>query len=327
MADSSSSSSASSSQSGTPKPTSSEALAAAETSVGQGGLAGSADEQENKEAPPQELQAPQNTTGQQPFAHDPNHYQNEVAGASRGEFGRQADLGATQGGYGNELSRGADTYAGSLNTPAATTGYIGEREQRSAGFADTGNGSFGTQPVGAGSPAGSAVGPGYVNDNAAPTGPDSGFADNYGTSSVGGRTTGNAQPNPGQRNQQEDYRPNHPDGGPDGLRTGVAPTNSAQGADEADATPTAGSRSGYEAAISEPQAQGSEATGFGSKGGSYNDEYDSANPNATGQGSPSRGDYDSQQAERNYGGASDDRTHPDDSTDYGPMPGRVSKPE
>ncbi|GAB2769491.1 hypothetical protein HNQ93_000337 [Hymenobacter luteus] len=294
-----------------------------------GGPANSAQAQPPSQpaAEPHELQAPANTTGQQPFAHDANHEQNEVAGASRGEFGRQSDQGITQGGYGAELSRGGATYAGTLDTPAATTGYIGEREQRPAGFEDAGNGSYGTQPVGGTAPAGSAVGAQFANDNAAPQGPDSGFADNYGTSSLGGTRAGSSQPDATQRNQREDYRPSHPDGGPEGQRTGVAATNTSQGTDEADATPTAGSRSGYEAANS-PDAQGSEKTGFGSRGGSYNDEYDAAtNSGDQTDSSPSRGDYSQENAARNYGGASDDRTSSDRRPDYGPMPGRPGSPE
>lgn len=277
--------------------------------------------------PPHELQAPANTTGQQPFAHDPNHDQNEVAGASRGEFGRQSDQGITQGGYGNEASRGGATYAGSLDTPAPTTGYIGEREQRPAGFPDNSNGSYGTQPVGATSPSASAVGSQFANDNAAPKGSDSGYADNYGTSSLGGTRAGSGQPNTEQRNQREDYRPNHPEGGPQGQQTGVAPSNSSQGTNEADAIPTAGPRSGYQAAGS-PDAQGSQQSGFGSKGGSYNDEYDAAT-DAKDQtdSSPARGDYDNQDAARNYGGASDERTNSERNPDYGPMPGRPGSPD
>lgn len=278
------------------------------------------------ETEPQELQAPANTTGQQPFAYDANHDQNEVAGASRGEFGRQSDQGITHAGYGAEPGRGDATYAGTLETPAATTGYIGEREQRPAGFADTTNGSYGTQPVGGASPSHSGVGTRFANDNAAPQGPDSGYADNYGTSSLGGDRAGNGQPIADQRNQREDYRPNHPDGGPEGQRTGVAPNNTSQGTDEADATPTTGSGSGYQAAGS-PDAQGSEQTGFGSKGGSYNDEYDAASNGNQPDSSPSRGDYTRQDAAPNYGGASDDRTNTERNPDYGPMPGRPGSPE
>ncbi|MBX0291031.1 hypothetical protein K3G63_11305 [Hymenobacter sp. HSC-4F20] len=277
-------------------------------------------------AEPRELQAPANTTGQQPFAHDPNHDQNEVAGASRGEFGRQSNQGVTQGGYGNEASRGAATYAGSLDTPAPTTGYIGEREQRPAGFPDSSNGSYGTQPVGATPPSTSAVGAEFANDNAAPKGSDSGYADNYGTSSLGGAHAGSGLPDTSQRNQREDYRPNHPESGPQGQQTGVAPSNSSQGTNEADATPTAGSRSGYQAAGS-PDAQGSQQSGFGSKGGSYNDEYDAAESGDQTDSSPARGDYNSQEEARNYGGASDERTNSARNPDYGPMPGRTGSPD
>ncbi|RPD50144.1 hypothetical protein DNI29_04930 [Hymenobacter sediminis] len=302
-------------------PTSNQAPPAAEPNAAASQAAPTANEIE-----PHELSAPANTTGQQPFAHDANHDQNEVAGASRGEFGRQSDQGVTHAGYGAELSRGNATYAGTLDTPAATTGYIGEREQRQSGFADSTNGSHGTQPVGGTSPSSSGVGTQFANDNAAPQGPDSGYADNYGTSSLGGNRAGNGQPIASQRNQQEDYRPSHPDGGPEGQRTGVAPNNTSQGTDEADATPTTGSGSGYQAAGS-PDAQGGEQTGFGSKGGSYNDEYDAANNGNQPDSSPSRGDYTRQDAAPNYGGASDDRTNTERNPDYGPMPGRPGSPE
>lgn len=271
---------------------------------------------------PQELEAPENTTGQQAFANDPNHEENEVASPSRGEFGRQSAQGVTQGGYGNELSRGDATYAGTVERPAATTGYIGERRQQPDDFVSGENGSFGTQPAGAEVPSGSAVGAQFANDNAAPKGADSGFAENYGTSSLGGSLAGNAQPDKAHRNQEEDYTPNHPEGGPEGLLTGVAPTNTGQGTGEADATPTTGSRSGYQAAGS-PDSQGGAQKGFGSKGGSYNDEYDSQNPKQA-DSSPSRGDYDKQDAAPNYGGASDDRTNQEDAPDYGAAPRRAA---
>ncbi|MCA8831524.1 hypothetical protein [Hymenobacter pini] len=274
---------------------------------------------------PAPLQTPANTTGQQPFAHDFNHEQNELSGASRGEFGRQSAQGVTQGGYGNEPSRGSATYAGSLDTPPATTGYVGEREQRPAGFASDENGSFGTQPVGATLPAGSAVGAHFVNDNAAPKGTDSGFAPDYGTSSLGGAPAASGDVTNQQRNQREDYTPNHPEGGPRGLHTGVAAPNAPEATDEAEATPNREPRSGYTAAGS-PDAQGGAEKGFGSKGGSYNDEYDAAQSSQQ-AGSPARGDFDRQEGARNYGGASDDRTHPDNSPDYGSAPGRTGTPD
>ncbi|MFD2785378.1 hypothetical protein [Hymenobacter rubripertinctus] len=268
---------------------------------------------------PIELQTPDNTAAGQPVAHDRNHEQNEVAGASRGEFGRQSDQGLTQGGYGNELSRGTATYAGPPVQAAATTGYVGERAQTAAGVPSDENGSFGTEAVGAGQPAGSSVGAAFANDNAAPQGPDSGYADNYGTSSLGGQPNESPRPEPGQRNQHEDYTPGHPEAGPEGLRTGAQPTNATYGADEAAATPPAGEPNGYEAAGS-ADAQGDEKVGFGSKGGSYNDEYDDARP-AQSAGSPARGDYEKQDAAPNYGEASDERTDNPDSPDYGPKSG------
>ena len=83
--------------------------------------------------------------------------------------------------------------------------------------------------------------------------------------------------------------------------------------------------SGYVAAGS-PDAQGGTDKGFGSKGGSYNDEYDAATANQSG-GSPARGDYNQQDAARNYGGAAADRNPSDNSADYGPAPGRTASAE
>ena len=295
-----------------------------DTAPDESGAATPAADQQPADATPPQLRTPDNTANQQPFAHDRNHEQNQVAGASRGEFGRQSDQGSTQGGYGNELSRGAETYAGTLETPAATTGYSGEREQKPAGLPSAENGSFGTQPVGAATATGSAVGAQFANDNAAPTGPDSGFAPDYGTSSLGGSSNTDAAPEAGQRNQREDYTPKHPEGGPQGLHTGATTTNADEAAGEAEATPASGARSGYTAAGS-ADAQGSAEQGFGSKGGSYNDEYDAA----AGQpaGSPASGSFTRQDAAHNYGGASDDRTQPEQSPDYGAAPGRTGSPD
>lgn len=270
---------------------------------------------------PDYLLAPPNAGTSGPVAGDPDHVQNELMGPDRGEFGRHAS-GATHGGYGG-VQPGREeggAYSGPLGAVPATTGYDGERAQTSAGFADNSNGSFGSQPEQA--PTNSTVSPTYANDNAAPKGPDSGFAADYGTTSLGGSTSaGQAAPAAAQRNQTEDYRPGHPEQGPQGLTTGAAPTNTAQGRNEADTTPSnPGQRSGYQAAGS-PDSQGSQQTGFGSRGGSYNDEYDAAS-DAGAQGSPSRGDYDQQGAAQNYGGAAADRTDSPDTPDYGPAPTR-----
>lgn len=278
---------------------------------------------------PAALQTPDNSPAGQPVANDEfNHQQNDVAGASRGEFGRQASQGATQGGYGNEASRGTDTYAGTLVQAPATSGYEGGRLPADQGDASAENGSFGTVAVGAGhdTPA-SAVGPAFGNDNDAPKGPDSGYAANYGTSSLGGSvnpTTADA-PDTAARNQREDYTPGHPEGGPAGQRTGEAPTNATYGRDEAGApAPTSADRSGYEAAGS-PNSQGDEKDGFGSAGGSYNDEYSSTESDKTTDSSPAKGDHDQQDAARNYGQASDERTNASDSPDYGAAPGPPEK--
>lgn len=304
--------------------TSSEPLAESETNVGQGGLPNNQtqEEQSNQEASPQHLQTPANTVAQQPFANDFNHEENELQGPSRGEFGRQSEQGYTQGGYGNERSRGPESYAGTLNAPAATTGYDGEREQKPAGFQEPKGSRFGAELPAADAQTPSSVSAGFANDNAAPKGTDSGYSENYGTSSLGGGVAADAsaQPEPRQRNQREDYTPNHPEGGPRGLRTGLGDSNAGSGQQEAGTTPERGTRSGYDATGT--TAQGNEQKGFGTEGGSYNDEYDASNKSST-AGSPSRGDYDKQDAAKNYGGAAGDRTDNPDSPDYGAAPRRA----
>ncbi|SNC75248.1 hypothetical protein SAMN06265337_2779 [Hymenobacter gelipurpurascens] len=280
------------------------------------------EEQPDQEAAPHNLQTPANTVAQQPFANDFNHDENELQGPSRGEFGRQSGQGYTQGGYGNERSRGPESYAGALNTPAATTGYDGEREQKPAGFVEPMGSRYGSELPSSETQKPSSVSSGFANDNAAPKGPDSGYSENYGTSSLGGAgaSSAEAQPEAHHRNQREDYTPGHPEGGPGGLHTGLGASGPATGEQEAGTSETQGNRSGYNATGN--SAQGSEQKGFGTKGGSYNDEYDSAN-DAAQAGSPSRGDYDKQDAAQNYGGAASDRTDNPDSPDYGAAPRRA----
>ncbi|TGE10191.1 hypothetical protein [Hymenobacter fodinae] len=302
-----------------------ESLANSDANVGQGGHPNDQKQAGHSAQEPNlhNLQTPANTTGQQPFANDHNHEENELQSPSRGEFGRQSAQGLTQGGYGNELSRGPETYAGTLNTPAATTGYDGEREQKPAGFEEPMGSRYGAEVDPAIAQENSSVSPGFANDNAAPRGLDSGYSDNYGTSSLGGGTsngTAAAQPQTQQRNQAEDYRPGHPEQGPAGLDTGRGATEPARGEQEAGTSTAETTRSGYNATGA--SAQGSDQKGFGSKGGSYNDEYDSAN-NSGQPGSPSRGDYDKQDAAQNYGGAAGDRNNPQDSPDYGAAPRRA----
>jgi hypothetical protein len=73
---------------------------------------------------------------------------------------------------------------------------------------------------------------------------------------------------------------------------------------------------------------GSTQDGHGSRGGSYNDEYDAANDKAQ-AGSPARGDYDSQDQSRNYGEASRQQNRPagEKDTDYGATPKRAGTQE
>lgn len=88
-------------------PTSSESLADSETSVADGAVDAENDEQENKEANPDDLQPTQNYGGNfgnstQGSYNDRERRENQDSDPSRGEFGAQDLGGTTQGGYGNQ---------------------------------------------------------------------------------------------------------------------------------------------------------------------------------------------------------------------------------
>ncbi|WP_425553960.1 hypothetical protein [Hymenobacter antarcticus] len=133
-------------------------------------------------------------------------------------------------------------------------------------------------------------------------GPDSGYANDYGHTSLRGET-GNATAGPetGQRNQTEDYLPTQsapdaqgrqPDAQAD-QSTNLAGTPGPRSAGAEQPAPD--ERTGYVQAPS-----GDSAQGLGSRGGSYNDAYDDSQPGST-AGSPAKGDQRREDTARNYG--------------------------
>jgi len=66
---------------------------------------------------------------------------------------------------------------------------------------------------------------------------------------------------------------------------------------------------------------GDSGQGMGSRGGSYNDAYDDSRRDSR-NGSPARGDYRREDADRNYGQGQRPQYRPDDEPDYGTAPRR-----
>jgi hypothetical protein len=232
---------------------------------------------------------------------DPDHLENQESGAARGEFGAHGHQGHTHGGYGNQ--------ARILTDP------IKEDDQPQTGSAApdgyqarTGNGDQGQGMGGSGS---------QQNDNGSGPGLGQGFSADYGNTSGGSPTPHEAaQPAAGTaRNQSEDDHSSR--GGYDnqGHPDDDAPRQPDVQASE-EAPGENGRANSYSGSISE---------GHGSQGGSYNDEYDSADDKSQ-SGSPARGDYDSQDQSHNYGQGSRAQNRPanSDDPDYGAAPHRNS---
>lgn len=247
---------------------------------------------------------------------DPDRLENQESGAARGEFGAHGHQGHTHGGYGNQARVLTDPIKqeDQLQTGGAPDGYQ----------ARTGNGDQGEGMGGSGS---------QQNDNGSGPGLGQGFSVDYGNTSGGSPLPAGAPAATAGtgRNQREDDHSSrggydnqgHPDDSTYRQPTVAADmgtlTSSAQ--DEAGRSaappeePNAGAGSSY---------SGSSSEGHGSRGGSYNDEYDAADDNSQ-SGSPARGDYDSQDQSRNYGQDSRAQNRPADSDepDYGATPRRT----
>lgn len=185
----------------------------------------------------------------------------------------------------------------------------------------------------------------HQNDNGSPIGPDQGFAADYGRTSLADAPDDNtanvsSQDAP-RRNQGEDgqssrggYDNQGPAGGPEGpdatgqtANQGDPGTPRAErplssqgygdrGRDEPRRAPdyqTGDQRNGYGQSHT-----GNESQGTGSRGGSYNDQYDDSQPGSR-TGSPAKGDLRSQDLNGNYGEAAreENRAGEDNDADYG----------
>ncbi len=334
-------------------PVSSESLAASETSPGQGAIDAEGETQENKEADPATVDpasAAYAGNSNQDSYHDQPHRDNQASDANRGEFGVGSQAGTTHGGFGNQnrvadyepRNSAEDRYYGGPGAPGAQDNayraYDGQDACPDArtqyGF-ERGPATLpgGGAPVAAahahrgelGSPAGdnrnqpdrADAASAQQDDNGSRQGPDSGFAADYGHTSLSGAGAGSpsAQPGGEHRNQTEDYLPTPSATDSQGRATtsaaatdarGTVPANSEgygdRGRQQQQRTPdyqTGDDRNGY----TQTQANnGDAAQGMGSRGGSYNDAYDDSQPGSN-AGSPAAGDQRREDRDANYGEA------------------------
>ncbi|HEX8349770.1 MAG TPA: hypothetical protein VF598_07400 [Hymenobacter sp.] len=354
-------------------PSSSEALVDAEMSVGKGSVTGEPGNQENKEAVPEDVQPgtgesqeqqerksqtdsePSNRYGGnfgnsvQGIYQDHDREENQLSGASRGEFGTHGH-GNTQGGYGNQFrDTNAQGHYDLSDGPQANSyrSYNGrDDEYRQSQSAQMSYGQDNLpyeqlQP----SPPTESDGSTYLNDNGSGYSQDRGYSNDYGTSSLADSNVGTdmsratvgtnrrnqkedqnssrggydnqdyTQGGNGQRNNREEMersynQANVPD--PNSRGTYQQPSARDQGADEAARSGSGNGQGDY---------NGNSSDGFGSKGGSYDDEYASSDPNSK-QGAPVRGDYDNADKAQNYGAEKREEFRSQDEDDYGSAPRR-----
>ena len=186
----------------------------------------------------------------------------------------------------------------------------------------------------------------YRNDNGSQQG-RGGYSNDYGNSSGGGNYGGSRGYDPNRnsyRNQDEDYRSSrggYDNQGPrddENYRGGNNYRNNGnnQGRDENQGDNSRRSsyrndyqdrddRSGFTSGSGLSRYGGNSGQGYGSRGGSYDDEYGASNPNSN-QGSPDRGDYRTEDRNRqNYGEQRREQYRNQqngDNTDYGSAPRR-----
>jgi hypothetical protein len=324
-------------------PVSSESLAASETSVGKGAVDGDTKPQENKEANPDDLQPTDKYGGNfgnstQDSYRDEDRRENQDSDPNRGEFGAQDPGGTTHGGFGNQNRvadyepRGSaeDRYYGGPGAPGqqdnAYRAYDGRDERPDSRT------EYGFEPGTAVDrrPASVGIDP---NDNGSLKGPGSGYAADYGNTSLQTTPMADHQPHPGaagpeRRNQTEDYMPTQGDANaPNTSSAPINPEASGQrpassegygdlGREEPRRAPdfqTGDDRNGYVAS-----SQGDAEQGIGSRGGSYNDAYDDSKPNSN-AGSPAKGDERQEDRARNYGNAAreENRAGDENAADHG----------
>ena len=344
-------------------PASSESLADSELSAGAGAVEEAGAEQDNRAADPTRLVPPGAYGGNfgnstQPSYRDHDRRENQDSDPNRGEFGAQDPGGTTHGGFGNQ-NRLADyephdtpedryyggpgrsgpqdnayrSYDGRDERPDSRTQYgfeAGDPAAHTSGqAAETGQlrGADFSGPRGdnRNQPNRADANSAFQNDNGSAPGPDRGFANDYGHTSLGGAAAapapGRTAAGPGARNQTEDYLPAQEGSDKQGHRQERHPgysTNDPELADQRGQRPA--SSLGYgDRGREEPQrapdfrtgddrsgyvggSGGDAAQGLGSKGGSYNDAYDDSQPGSK-AGSPAQGDQRIEDRDRNYGQA------------------------
>ncbi|MBH8559306.1 hypothetical protein I7X13_14685 [Hymenobacter sp. BT442] len=330
----------------TPVPVTSEALADAETSMAQGAVDTDGQPQENKAADPAHL-VPEGSYGgnfgnsTQGSYHDQDRRENQDSDPNRGEFGAQDLGGTTHGGFGNQNrladyepnNTAEDNYYGGPGRPGeqdnAYRSYDG-RDARPDRRTEYGfEAGTTTNSMGNGSNP-------RFNDNGSPKSVDSGFAADYGHTSLrsgdaSGQRTGNVAEGE-HRNETTDYMPaeggaNEKEGRHD---SGTYSTNQPEmanqrgqgygdrGRNQPNSVPdnnTGSERNGY----TQPEAnKGDAGQGIGSRGGSYNDAYDDSKAGST-AGSPAKGEQRAEDTAHNYGSAArqENRTGDEDSADHG----------
>ena len=282
--------------------------------------------------------------------HDQARRDNQDSDANRGEFGVESQAGTTHGGFGNQnrvadyepRNSAEDRYYGGPGAPGvqanAYRAYDGRDERPDArteyGFErGTASAPTGGEPAAAptaqrgelGSPAGdnrnqpdrADAASAHQVDNGSRKGPDSGFAADYGHTSLPGADGNQQSPQPvsDHRNQTEDYLPTPSDTDSQGHAVAPAAAADARGTQPAGSEgygdrgrqdpqenpdyQTGDDRNGY----TQQQANnGDVAQGVGSRGGSYNDAYDDSKPGST-AGSPAAGDERREDQDANYGAA------------------------
>ena len=344
---------------------SSESLADSETSPGQGAVDSEEKTEENKEVDPASVDPASATYGgnfgnsTQDSYHDQRRRDNQDSDPNRGEFGVESQAGTTHGGYGNQ-NRVADyeprdsaqdryyggpgapgpqdnayrSYDGQDARPDARTEYGFERGTAPA----PGDGEPAAAPTAQrgqlGSPAGdnrnqpdrADAASAHQVDNGSRKGPDSGYAADYGRTSLpdAGAGTASAQPMADHRNQTEDYLPTPSDTDSQGRATAPAAATDARGVQPA-SSEGYGDR-GRQDELEQPDYQtGSERNGYtqsqanngdvdqgvGSRGGSYNDAYDDSKPGSN-VGSPAAGDQRREDLDANYGAAAREQNRASD---------------
>jgi hypothetical protein len=250
---------------------------------------------------------------------DPDRLENQQSSPDRGEFGAHGHLGHTHGGYGNQLRNLTPEPAREAAPPSDTTAHH-DGHQAPQGNGDNGQGMGGATS--------------QQNDNGSDVSRGEGYSADYGNTSGGSPLHAEAPSSAqGGRNQREDDHSSrggydnqgHPD---DSNYRQPTP-----GAAAASGTASAQDEAGRPAVQPEEANAGSSYSGntqdgHGSRGGSYNDEYDAANDNSQ-AGSPARGDYDSQDQSQNYGQQSRQENRPagEKDTDYGATPKRTGTQE